>query len=129
MKTPLAILMNVILLLIFACPAPAQTPGQLEGNWLATLDVGGVKLRLVLKIQKAAAGYTAKLDSIDQGVNDLPIDSVSLNVNKVSFSAAQFGMSYEGTLNDKADEITGTFKQRSGAIQRRFRSRRFWPLN
>ena len=115
MKTLSARFMNLFLLVVLACPALAQPEtGNLEGNWLATLDVGGVKLRLLLKIQKTAAGYTAKMDSVDQGAKDLPIDSVKLTGNQMSFSAAQFGMSYEGTVNDKTDEITGTFKQGAG---------------
>lgn len=120
MKTLLAIFLNLILLMV-SSPALAQNESNLGGNWLATLDVSGVKLRLLLKIQKTGDGYTAKLDSVDQGVTDLPVDSVSLNENKVSFVAAQFGMSYEGTLNDKGDEITGTFKQGAGSTPMIFR--------
>ena len=82
----------------------------------ATLEVGGAKLRLVLKIEKSANGYTAKFDSLDQGATDLPIDSIVLDGNKLSFSAAKFGINYEGTLNEAGDEISGTFKQGAGAI-------------
>ncbi len=121
MKTLLAIFLNLILLMV-SSPAFAQNESNLRGNWLATLDVGGVKIRLLLKIQKTGDGYTAKLDSVDQGVTDLPVDSVSLNGKKVSFRAAQFGMSYEGTLNDKGHEITGTFKQGAGSTSMIFRS-------
>jgi uncharacterized protein len=122
MKILTAIFMNLILSMFLACPAFAQNDsGNLEGNWLAALDVSGIKLRLVLKIQKTADGYTAKLDSVDQGAKDLPVDSVSLNGNKMSFVAAQFGMSYEGTLNDKGDETTGTFKQGAGSTPMVFR--------
>lgn len=116
MKTLTAIFVNLMLSIVLACPAFAQNEsGKLEGNWLATLDVGGTKLRLILKIQKTADGYTAKFDSVDQAATDLPVDSVSLNGHKMSFVAGQFGMSYEGTLNDKGDEITGTFKQGAGS--------------
>lgn len=122
MKTLTAIFVNLMLSIVLACPAFAQNEsGNLEGNWLATLDVGGTKLRLVLKIQKTADGYTAKFDSVDQAATDLPVDSVSLNGNKMSFVAAQFGMRYEGTLNDKGDEITGTFKQGTGSTPMIFR--------
>jgi fermentation-respiration switch protein FrsA (DUF1100 family) len=85
--------------------------GTIEGNWLGTLDVGGVKMRLVLKVAKTTDGYTAKLDSIDQGAKDLPIDAISLEGNKLRFSATQFGMSYEGTLDEKRGEVNGTLKQ------------------
>ena len=120
MKTLLAIFLNLILL-ITSSTAFAQSESNLAGNWLATLDVSGVQIRLLLKIQKTGDGYKAKLDSVDQDVKDLPVDSVTLNGNKMSFVAAQFGMSYEGTLNDKGDEITGTFKQGAGSTPMIFR--------
>jgi len=111
-----ALLNILILVVLLALPAAAQNESRaIEGNWLGTLAVSGVKLRLVLKVAKTSAGYTAKLDSIDQGPNDLPIDSITLTENKMSFSAARFGMSYEGTLNEKADEISGIFKQSASA--------------
>lgn len=122
MKTLVALFMNVILLMVSGSLAFAQNEsGDLAGMWLATLNVGGVEHRLLLKIQKTADGYTAKFDSVDQGVKDLPIDSMSLNGNKMSFVAAQFGMTYEGTLNDKGDEISGTFKQGAGSTPMIFR--------
>ena len=89
--------------------------GNVEGNWLATLEAGAVKLRIVLKIEKSANSYSAKFDSLDQGAADLPIDSIALDGKKLSFSAAKFGLNYEGTLNDAGDEISGTFKQGAGA--------------
>ena len=96
MKTLLAVFMKLIVLTVSASPAIAQNQGgNLEGNWLGALDVGGVKMRLVLKVAKTIDGYTAKLDGIDQGAKDLPIDSVSLNGNKMSFVAAQIGMRNE----------------------------------
>ncbi|HKR14965.1 MAG TPA: alpha/beta hydrolase [Pyrinomonadaceae bacterium] len=94
----------------------AQVPGHnVEGNWLATLEVNDVKLRLVLKVQKSPAGYVAKLDSLDQGATDLPVDSVVLDGNKLSFAASKFGISYEGTLNEAGNEVSGIFKQGPGS--------------
>ena len=104
--------MKIILcaFLIIAVAAQVSTP-NIEGNWLATLDIGGVKLRLVLKVEKSANGYAAKFDSPDQGATDLPIDSIVLDGNKLTFSAAKFGITFDGTLNQSGDEISGTFKQ------------------
>jgi dipeptidyl aminopeptidase/acylaminoacyl peptidase len=48
---------------------------------------------------------------LDQGAKDLPIDSIALDGNKLTFSATNFGINYEGTLNEAGNEITGTFKQ------------------
>jgi dipeptidyl aminopeptidase/acylaminoacyl peptidase len=83
---------------------------NVEGNWLGTLDVGA-KLRLVLKIKKSESSHTAKLDSLDQGANDLPIDSIVLDGKKLTFSTEKLDINYEGTLNEAGDEISGTFKQ------------------
>ena len=94
----------------FMVAAQASTP-NIEGNWLGELEAGGVKLRIVLKIQKSENSYAAKFDSLDQGASDLPIDSIVLDGNKLSFAAAKFGINYEGTLNEAGDEISGTFKQ------------------
>ena len=44
-----AILLIITLTLTVA--AQVSTP-NVEGNWLSTLDVGGAKLRLVLKVEK-----------------------------------------------------------------------------
>ena len=69
-----------------------------------------------MKIEKSANGYAAKFDSLDQGATDLPVDSIALDGNKLTFSAAKFGINYEGTLNEAGDEISGTFKQGANAI-------------
>lgn len=101
-------------LLLCCIPAIAQTSSGIVGKWLGSLEVSGVKLRFLLKVEKAADGYTAKFDSIDQGQHDLPIDSITLSGNTVKFSAPQFGLSYEGTVNEKNDEISGAFMRSSG---------------
>jgi pimeloyl-ACP methyl ester carboxylesterase len=103
-----------------AVAAQTPTPG-VDGIWLATLVVNGNNIRLVLKVEKSATGYTAKFDSPDQGATDLPIDSIVLDGNKLTFAAAKFGISYEGTLNQTGDEISGTFKQGPGSTPMTFK--------
>ncbi len=98
-----------------------QTNSNLEGNWLGAIEVSGVKLRIVLKVTKTADGYTAKLDSPDQGAKDLPTDSIVLKDKTVNFSAAQFGMDYQGTLSEKGDEISGTLKGAAGNVSLNFK--------
>jgi pimeloyl-ACP methyl ester carboxylesterase len=106
-----------LLIILSALAVAAQVaPRDVAGNWLGTLDVGGAKLRLLLKIKKSGDSYAAKFDSLDQGATDLPIDSIVLNGDKLSFSAATLGVNYEGTLNTAGDEITGTFKQQTNAL-------------
>ena len=117
MKRSISLAICVLVALALSAAAQPKTT-SLAGNWFATLDAGGVKLRLLLKVEKSGDGYSAKFDSLDQDARDLPIDWMVLNGNNVSFSAAAFGVSYEGTL--KGDEITGTFKQGDFAAPLRF---------
>ena len=113
MKVTLSAILFFALTITVAAQAPTR---NIEGNWLGTLDVGGTKLRLLVKVTKSASGYTAKFDSLDQGATDLAIDSIALDGNKFTFAASPYTMSYEGTLNEAGDEITGTFKQGPGTI-------------
>ena len=76
------VLYTFVLIITSALAVAAQIPTRnVEGNWLGTLEAGGIKLRIVLKIQKSETSYTARFDSVDQGANDLPIDSIVLDGN------------------------------------------------
>ena len=106
-----------LLIFVMSLPAFGQDNPSIEGNWLGALDLGGAKLRLVLKVSKAADGtFSAKFDSPDQGATDLPVDAIAQKEKTVSFSAAKYGINYEGTLNEKGDEITGNLKRGDGGL-------------
>ena len=111
-----AFLNTIVALTIFVPSVFTQAPtDRLAGNWLATLDVGGTKLRLLVKVQRSGDGYAATFDSIDQDARDLKIDTITLAGDKVNFTASPYGIVYEGVLNEKSDEITGTFRQGAGS--------------
>src|SRR5688500_17797919 len=110
------LLQNVTTILMILTLASFTSLGQntvnIEGNWLGAIEFSGLKLRLVLKVSKAADGaLTAKLDSLDQGANDLPLETIAQKETGISFSGAKLGVSFDGTLNEKGDEISGIFKQ------------------
>jgi uncharacterized protein len=95
-----------------AAAQPGASNQSIEGAWEGTLDFGGVKLRLVLKVSKSDDGsLTAKADSPDQGATDLPVDTISLSDGSVRFEMKRLMASYEGKLNKEASEISGEFKQ------------------
>ncbi len=115
MKTLTFIFANTLILIVLSLPVFAQNESRtIEGNWLGAIEASGIKLRLVLKVKQTADGFTAKFDSIDQGATDLDIDTITQKDKSVNFAAAKFGLSYEGMLNEKGDEISGTFKQGAG---------------
>lgn len=90
---------------------PQATPG-IEGNWQGTLDVGSFKLRLILKISKAADGkLTATMDSLDQSANDLAVDTISFQDGTLKFEMKKLSASYVGTLNKEGNQFTGQFTQ------------------
>ncbi len=87
-----------------------------EQLWEGKLAIGnGLALRLVVRIQKAEDGtLRGKLDSPDQGVKGMKLDSVSLEKQKLKFAMKAIDATYEGTLDAAETEAVGTFIQ-SGA--------------
>jgi pimeloyl-ACP methyl ester carboxylesterase len=102
-----------IIVFTLAALAPfgrAQTP--IAGDWQGTLNAGGVELRLALHIAAAKDGtLIATFDSIDQGVNGIPVSAISLKDSKLIFTVDAAHISYEGTINKNSTEIDGTWTQ------------------
>ncbi len=121
MKMKNLLLCVFALLIGFTASIFAQSETGIEGNWRGALDVGGTTLTFVLKISKDAENYPAKLDIPEQGAKDLPLDSLTKTDKTVKFSAAKFGFSYEGNLNEKDDEIGGTFSQGAAKLPLNFK--------
>jgi hypothetical protein len=95
------------------CDAQATATGNsLAGNWLGTLNAGGAELRLALHIIATKDGsLTATIDSLDQGVNDIPVTSVTLKDTKLSLVIDAAHGTYDGTVNKDASAIDGTWTQ------------------
>ncbi len=100
----------VLLTLSLSCLVFGQAKG-LEGTWNGTLDAGSVKLRLAVVVTKTTAGtYEGKFESIDQGAT-IPIDTVTLDGDKVRLEMRSVGAVFEGALSADRTELTGTFTQ------------------
>lgn len=99
------------LLLLFLVLFMEQTQAQqMLGTWHGALDINGMKLRLVLHIAGDGQGYTAKMDSPDQGVSGIPVESVVFTDGQLKLKSPAIGASYEGIL--KADTLLeGIFSQ------------------
>src|SRR5262245_2188776 len=111
MRTPL--LLSVAAVLLAGPAARAKDTPSLEGSWEGLLKVNAaVELRLVLNATKEKSGaLKATLDSPDQGVTGIPVDSIALKDGAVTFTAKQIGASYSGKMNDAGTEIAGDFTQ------------------
>ncbi len=95
-----------------AMVAQASAAVRLKGSWMGLLAVQGLKLRLALRISKTGDGVlVAKLDSIDQGAKDLPVEEITLEGQAVRFSSKRLGLSFAGILNEAGSQIQGEMKQ------------------
>ncbi|MEO6682546.1 MAG: alpha/beta fold hydrolase [Ginsengibacter sp.] len=79
------------------------------GQWNGVLKVQGSQLRLVFHVTKTDQGYSATMDSPDQGAKGIPIANTVFEYPKVNFEIPVAGIQYTGEL--KGSEIVGTFKQ------------------
>ena len=105
---------------LFMSPAVAFSAAgtnDVTGNWKGALDVGSVKLRIVFKISKSASGdLTAKMDSLDQGARDMPVDTVTVKDKMIRLEVKAISGVFEGTLDAAETKATGEWKQGPQAL-------------
>lgn len=95
----------------------AQAPPPVVGDWVGALELGAVKLRLILHVTSGEDGQLrGTMDSVDQGVTGIPIDVITFEGKSLHLELASIGGNYQGTLNDAADELTGTWKQGAATL-------------
>jgi fermentation-respiration switch protein FrsA (DUF1100 family) len=99
------------LAMVLASAGDARAQG-VAGDWLGTLDVGPVTLRLVLHITAASDGRLgATLDSIDQNAKGIPVASITLKDGAIAMALPAINGSYEGRIGADGDTIDGTWTQ------------------
>jgi uncharacterized protein len=93
-------------------PIDAKAAHPLAGNWLGTLKVGAISLRLAVEVTAKPDGtYAGTLNSLDQDAVARPVDEVMLKDKSVHLALKAFRLAIDGTLNEAATEISGKFKQ------------------
>lgn len=108
---PKSILALALYLSAYLTAAYAAT-NDVVGYWRGTLDTGVAKLRLVFKVSQGAKGeLTAKLDSLDQGARDLPMDSVTVSNKTLRMESKLIQGLYVGTLDASGVKATGVWSQ------------------
>jgi len=85
---------------------------DLQGAWEGALKAGNAELRLNLRIAEPTPGtFHAQMDSVDQGARNLPVTSLTYNKPAIRFGMDAINGSFEGNLNDRDDQMTGTWTQ------------------
>lgn len=97
----------IVLVILTSFSSYAQ---DISGKWNGILKVQGIQLRLVFDISKIDHGYSATMDSPDQGARGIPVTTTSYADSILILEVANAGIKYEGTL-DKDGAFDGTFKQ------------------
>ena len=107
----LCLLMGGLLVSVRASAEEKPAPG-IVGVWQGTLDRTAVKLRVVVEFKmKAGGGFTATMDSPDQGAFGMPIDEVTILEKTVKFTIKQLDGSYAGQIRADGQQIDGQWTQ------------------
>lgn len=83
---------------------------DITGQWTGSLDIEGTQLRLVFNIVKTNTGYSATMDSPDQGANGIPVNETTFTNSELKINASNLGIQYIGNL-EKDGIISGDFSQ------------------
>lgn len=92
---------------------PALRAQDISGNWQGTLKVGK-DLRVIFNLYKGDKdGWSAKMYSIDQTKQAIPVTSVTRQGSDIKISVEIIGGSYVGKLSEDGKTMTGTWTQAS----------------
>ncbi|WP_457654050.1 alpha/beta hydrolase family protein [Rhodocaloribacter sp.] len=92
-------------------PAPGPDV-DVAGDWLGTLAVGSVELRIVFHFTKADDGALhGTMDSPDQGAEGIPLGRIEGEGMKLRVEIPAVGGAYEGVIDADGARIEGTWSQ------------------
>lgn len=115
---PLARLLLLVPLVFATAPGASRAAGmssaarRLVGDWNGSLAVGGQRIRIIFHFLERPGGkLVVAMDSPDQGMQGLAMDSVFLRRDTVRLVTNRIGGSYRGVLAADGTRIKGTWTQ------------------
>lgn len=103
-KNALMLLLSTTILMSFSSFAD-----EIEGQWTGSIEIGTQLVPVIFNITAGGGELKATMDSPMQGAKDIPIESVSINGNKIVFDIAVAAARYEAIKEE--DSLVGTWKQ------------------
>ena len=103
-RNTLALLLSTTILISLSSFAD-----EIEGQWTGRIEIGTQLVPVIFNIIASKDGLEATMDSPMQGAKDIPIESVSINGNKIVFDIAVAAARYEAIK--EGDSLIGTWKQ------------------
>jgi len=111
LKSLILVSIAIFIVIGVSIAEPVQTDGDIVGNWIGTLKIPSVELRVVFRITKTEDGsFKAFTDSPDQQVFGIPVDEVVFENSNIRLEVKSAGGAYEGKLIDNTT-IEGFLKQ------------------
>ena len=109
------LVVSMMALLVLSGALAAQSGG--EGVWAGTLETGGPKLKIVMRIVKdSGGGYTTKLDSPDQGAFGIPVTKTTVTAEGVTLELKDLNAGFEGSFSMDGKKLSGNWTQGGGAM-------------
>lgn len=91
--------------------APLQGQDGVAGTWNGTLDVGTLRLRLVLHFDQGEDGFAVTMDSPDQGAYGIAASAVTVSGDSVIVVFSGIGARYAAEISGDGSQLIGDFSQ------------------
>lgn len=86
------------------------------GTWSGALETPQGELRINFNVSETEDGYTATMDSPDQGAMGLPVSETKFESPELTIKASAYNLEYVGKLVDKTN-IHGTLTQHGQSLE------------
>ena len=101
---------RVFVSVFFVLVAMIMNAQDIAGHWGGTLNIQGVKLRLVFHVSRSGDSWTTTMDSPDQGAKGIPTGKTEYADSVLTITAPALGMKFSGKWQG-TDRIQVTFVQ------------------
>ncbi len=91
--------------------AKGQVGSDIQGIWQGTLVTPGGELRVVFHVRSPQGGFTATMDSPDQGATGIPTSDVTFEASRLRIEVPAVQGRYEGVLSSDQTTFDGTWSQ------------------
>ena len=101
--------MKILILILMVASTSVLYTQEIAGAWYGAIEVQGIQLRLVFNITQTDEGYSATMDSPDQGATDIPISIAKFDGTTLLLEMPEYQIEYKGSYSN--DSIKGVFKR------------------
>jgi hypothetical protein len=91
-------------------PKSASTT-SMDGDWVGRLAENFGNLKIIIHIKTTPTGIEGTTDSPDQGAYGLPISTITVNGDDLTYRINNIDVSFSGKMNAEKKEISGSFFQ------------------